>query len=226
MTTAAPTTPTWTGLRALALLVVVAGGIAVALTIGVPPLDQIRGWVRGAGWAAPALFALLYAGLTLTPTPATITSITAGVLFGLPVGIAVVITGAVTGAALGFAIARVLGRDAVRRVDSRHLQRLDTLLRRRGLLAVIGIRLVPVLPFAAVNYACGLSALRPRDYLLGTAVGILPGATAYVAIGAYGSTPGSIPFLLAVAGVAVLTVVAVVTVGRSRRRERGYSIDA
>jgi hypothetical protein len=38
----------------------------------------------------------------------------------------------------------------------------------------IGVRLVPVLPFAAVSSACGLSALRPRDYLLGTTVGILP----------------------------------------------------
>jgi uncharacterized membrane protein YdjX (TVP38/TMEM64 family) len=47
----------------------------------------------------------------------------------------------------------------------------------------IGVRLVPVLPFAAVSYACGLSALRPRDYLLGTTVGILPAATAFAAIG-------------------------------------------
>jgi uncharacterized membrane protein YdjX (TVP38/TMEM64 family) len=224
MTTGATSTrPTSTFIRALALLVVVAGGIAVALIIGVPPLDEIRAWVGGAGWTAPVLFAVLYAGLTLTPAPATITSITAGVLFGLPVGIVVVMTGAVAGAALGFAIARVLGRDAVTRFDNLQRQRLDALLRRRGLVAVIGIRLVPLLPFAAVNYACGLSALRPRDYLLGTAVGILPSATAYVAIGAYGATPGSTPFLLAVSGVAVLTVAGVIAVRRRRKGEAAPS---
>jgi len=123
----------------------------------------------------------------------------------------------VAGAAVGFALARSLGRDAVTRVDSRQLARLDALLRRRGLVAVIGVRLVPVLPFVAVNYACGLSALRPRDHLLGTTVGILPAATAFVAIGAFGTAPGSTAFLLAVAGLAVLTVTGLVSVGRRRR---------
>jgi uncharacterized membrane protein YdjX (TVP38/TMEM64 family) len=142
------------------------------------------------------------------------------VLFGLPLGLLVVLAGAVTGSAVGFGLARVLGRDAVRALDSQQLQRLDGLLRRRGLIAVIGIRLVP-LPFAAVSYACGLSALRLRDYLLGTAVGILPGATAYVTVGAFGATPGSVPFLLAVAGVAALTLVGAALVRRSRRTTSG-----
>lgn len=208
-------------IRPLALLVAVAAGIAVALTIGIPSVDQIQAWVGRAGWAAPVLFAVTYAALTLTPTPATVTSVAAGVLFGLPVGLAVVLAGAVTGSAAGFALARSLGRDTVAKVDSRQLARLDALLVRRGLIAVIGVRLVPVLPFAAVNYACGLTALRPRDYLLGTTVGILPAATAYVTIGAFGAAPGSTPFLLAVAGVAGLTVIGLISVDRHRRENIG-----
>ena len=206
--------------RPLALLAVVATGVAVALAVGVPSIEEVRAAVGSAGSAAPVLYALLYAALALTPTPATLTSITAGVLFGLPLGLLVVLAGAVTGSAVGFGLARVLGRDAVRALDSRQLQRLDGLLRRRGVVAVIGIRLVP-LPFAAVNYACGLSALRLRDYLLGTAVGILPGATAYVSVGAYGATPVSAPFLLAVTGVATLTLVGAALVRRSRRTTPG-----
>ena len=206
--------------RPLALLAVVATGVAAALAVGVPSIDEVRATVDSAGSGAPVLYVLLYAALTLTPTPATLTSITAGVLFGLPLGLLVVLSGAVTGSAVGFGLARVLGRDAVRALDSQQLQRLDGLLRRRGLVAVIGIRLVP-LPFAAVNYACGLSALRLRDYLLGTAVGILPGATAYVTVGAFGATPGSAPFLLAVAGVAALTLVGAALVRRSRRTTPG-----
>jgi uncharacterized membrane protein YdjX (TVP38/TMEM64 family) len=206
--------------RPLALLAVVATGVVAALAVGVPSIEEVRATVDSAGSAAPVLFALLYAALTLTPTPATLTSITAGVLFGLPLGLLVVLAGAVTGSAVGFGLARVLGRDAVRALDSQQLQRLDGLLRRRGLIAVIGIRLVP-LPFAAVNYACGLSALRLRDYLLGTAVGILPGATAYVTVGAFGATPDSVPFLLAVVGVAALTLVGAALVRRSRRTTPG-----
>jgi uncharacterized membrane protein YdjX (TVP38/TMEM64 family) len=206
--------------RPLVLLAVVATGVAVALAVGVQPIEEIRATVDSVGSGAPVLYVLLYAALTLTPTPATLTSITAGVLFGLPLGLLVVLAGALTGSAVGFGLARGLGRDAVRALDSRQLQRLDGLLRRRGLVAVIGIRLVP-LPFAAVNYACGLSALRLRDYLLGTAVGIMPGATAYVSVGAFGATPDSTPFLLAVAGVAALTVVGAALVRRSRRTAPG-----
>jgi uncharacterized membrane protein YdjX (TVP38/TMEM64 family) len=82
---------------------------------------------------------------------------------------------------------------------------------------VIGTRLVPLLPFTTLNYAYGLSAVRFRDYVLGTAV-ILAGATAYVTIGAYGATPGSVPFLLAAGGLAVLLAVAGALVARRRRR--------
>lgn len=203
-------------IRPLLLLAVIATGVAVAYTVGIPPIEEIRIWVDRAGWAAPALFAAIYAALTLTPALATVLSIAAGVLFGLPVGLTVVMVGATVGAAAGFALARVLGRDAVARIDSERRQRLDALLRRHGLLAVIGVRLVPLLPFAALNYACGLSAVRPRDYLLGTAVGILPAATAFVTIGAFGTTPGSLPFLLAVGGLLVLVVTGAVVLRRRR----------
>lgn len=205
-------------IKPLLLLVVVAGGVAVALTVGIPPIEDIRAWVADAGWAGPVLYAALYAALTLTPAPATVISITAGVLFGLPTGLAVVMAGAVTGAIIAFSLSRVLGRGAVERVDSDRLRRLDALLRRRGLLAVIGVRLVPLLPFTPLNYACGLSAVRPRDYVVGTAVGILPGATAYVTIGAYGATPGSVPFLVALGGLGVLAVAGAVVARRRRQR--------
>jgi uncharacterized membrane protein YdjX (TVP38/TMEM64 family) len=202
------------------LLALVAGGVVVASAVGVPPLDQIRSWIDTAGWAAPLLYAALYAALTLTPAPATVLSVGAGLLFGIATGLAVVMGAALTGATVAFALARWLGRDAVARIDNARLHRLDGLLRRRGLLAVIGIRLVP-LPFGTVNYASGLTAVRARDYVLGTAIGILPGATALVTIGAYGATPGSLPFVLAVAGLAVLAVGGLIAVRRGRAAPAG-----
>jgi uncharacterized membrane protein YdjX (TVP38/TMEM64 family) len=202
------------------LLALVAGGVVVASAVGVPPLDQIRSWIDTAGWAAPLLYAALYAALTLTPAPATVLSVGAGLLFGIATGLAVVMGAALTGATVAFALARWLGRDAVARIDNARLHRLDGLLRRRGLLAVIGIRLVP-LPFGTVNYASGLTAVRARDYVLGTAIGILPGATALVTIGAYGATPGSLPFVLAVIGLAVLAVGALVAARRGRAAPAG-----
>ncbi|WP_219413699.1 TVP38/TMEM64 family protein [Pseudonocardia nigra] len=207
--------------RPLILLAVVVAGVAVALTVDLPTVDAVRADVAAAGWAGPVLYAGVYTALSLTPAPTTVLSVGAGVLFGLATGLTVVMAGALAGAVAGFGLARVLGRAAVERVDSRRLRALDALLRRRGLLAVIGTRLVPLLPFTTLNYAYGLSAVRFRDYVLGTAVGILPGATAYVTIGAYGATPGSVPFLLAVGGLAVLAVAGALVARRRRRATAG-----
>jgi len=199
--------------RLLVLLLVLAGGAVIVATVGVPPVEEIRGWAQHAGWAGPLLLAALYAALSLTPAPIVVLSIGAGVLFGLPVGAGSVMVGAVAAAAIGFGLSRSLGRSTVEQFGGQRLARLDGLLRRRGLLAVIAVRLVPLVPFTALNYACGLTAVGTRDYLLGTALGIVPGVAAYVTIGAYGATPGSAPFPIALGGLAVLAILGIV-VGR------------
>ncbi len=207
-------------LRPVLLVAVVAVAVAVALTVGVPPIGQVRAWVGAAGWAGPALYAALYAALSLTPVPATVLSVGGGVLFGLVVGVPVVVAGALTGAGAGFALARYLGRSTAEDLGGARLVRLDALLRRHGLPAMIGIRLVPIVPFAILNAACGLTAVRARDYLLGTALGMLPGVIAFAAIGAYGSEPTSVPFLLAVGGLMVLLGGGAVVARRRRVADR------
>ena len=202
--------------RPALLGVLVVAAVVVALVVGVPPIAEIRAAVAGAGWAGPVLFAALYAGLSLTPVPATVLTVAAGVLFGWTVGVPVAMTGAFTGAAVGFLLARHLGRSALDGVGGERLARLDDLLRRRGLLAVTAVRMVPVLPFAVINMVCGLSALRTRDYLVGTGVGMLPAVTAFVGIGAYGTEPGSLPFLVSAGGL-VLLVVSGAVLARRRR---------
>lgn len=202
--------------RPVLLGAIVVAAVVVALVVGVPPPGEIRNLVAAAGWAGPVLFAAVYAGLSLTPVPATVLSVGAGVLFGFPLGVPVVMAGAFTGAAVGFLLARHLGRATLRGVGGDRLARLDDLLRRRGLLAVLAVRMVPVLPFAVINMACGLSALRTRDYLVGSALGMLPAVTAFVGIGAYGAEPGSVPFLVSAGGLAVLLVGGTVLARRRR----------
>lgn len=208
----------WVRPALLGLLVV--AGVVVALTVDLPQVAEIRAWVRGAGWAAPVVYALGFALVSLTPAPATVLTVGAGALFGWTVGLPVALVGALGGAYTGFGLARLLGRDAVQGVVGRRMARLDSALRRRGLLAVVFLRLVPTGPFAMVNTACGLSAVRTRDYLLGTAVGMLPGIGCFVAVGAFGVTPWSTPFLVAVLGLAALVVGGVLLGGRRARGDR------
>jgi uncharacterized membrane protein YdjX (TVP38/TMEM64 family) len=190
--------------RPALLVALIAGGAIVAATVGVPPLTEIQAWVAAAGWAGPVLYASIFAVASLTPGPATLLTVGAGVLFGWSLGVPVALAGSLTAATIGFTLARVLGRATVRGLAGERLERIDAALRRRGVLAVIGIRLVPLAPFAMVNTACGLSGVRTRDYLLGTLVGLVPGTVTFVAVGAFGTSPGSIPFLITAVGLVLL----------------------
>lgn len=203
-------------LRLVTFGVVLAATTAAAVLVGLPEPDQLRADIAAAGPAAPVLFGLIYALVTLAPLPKNVLAAIGGLLFGFATGAALVWGGAILGALAAYGLGRVLGRDAVERLTGTRVARVDALLRRRGLLAILGVRLVPVLPFTAINYTAGLTAVRTRDYVLGTALGIIPGTLAYVAVGAYGTSPGSWPFIIAVVALIALTAGGTVAARRHR----------
>ncbi|WP_256714196.1 TVP38/TMEM64 family protein [Microbacterium sp. RU33B] len=197
--------------------------VALAATVGflLAPTDVevIRAAAAEWGWAGALVFLVGYAALTLTPVPKNLLGIAAGVVWGFWVALVLVYVGALLGAAASFVIGRALGREAVERLTGARVARLDEVLARRGFLAVLGARLIPVIPFTLINYGAGLTAVRRRDYALGTAIGILPGSAAYVALGAYGFELGP-PFWIALAAIGVLSIAGIVVgaVVRSRRQ--------
>lgn len=207
--------------RPALLVLLVAVGSAVLLVTGWPTVDGVRAMTAGAGWLAPVLFTLLFTAFTLVPAPATLMGIAAGVLFGLPMGLATTMVAVAAGALIGFGLSRSLGRELIAGLGNARIHRLDERLRRGGLWTVAGGRLLPVIPYPVLSYACGLTSIRLRDYLVGSLVGVLPSAVAFVTIGAYGGDPSSVPFLLAVAGLAVLTGGALVA---KRRRPRAVPV--
>lgn len=195
-------------IKAAVLALLIGGGIALALTTELPDPAALRDQVTAAGAWGVVAFIAVYAVATLTPFPASALTIASGLLFGLVVGAAVVVFAATLGAWVAFLLARSLGRDGVSRIRWARITALDAMLERRGLVSVLLVRLVPLFPFMAVNYAAGLSAVRQRDYLLGTAVGIVPATIGYTALGAYGTSPLSWPFAAAVLAVVIVSVVA------------------
>jgi uncharacterized membrane protein YdjX (TVP38/TMEM64 family) len=204
-------------LRLALLGALLTGLLAAVLVTGVPDADDVRADVAALGTPAPAAFVLLYAGLTLLPVPRNVLSAAAGLLFGLGQGVLLALPGALLGAVAGFGLGRLLGREAVERFSGRRVARLDALLAGQGLVAVLVARLVPVLPFTGTNYAAGLTAVRFRDFAVGTAVGIGPGTVAYVALGAYGTSPTSWPFLVAVGALLLLSLGGAWLTARRRR---------
>ncbi len=193
-----------TAIKLVAVVGLVIAFVAVASTVDLPDPQTIRDRVAMAGWWGVGLFVVLYAVLSATPFPASTLTIASGLLFGLPVGATVVIVAATAGAYIGYWAARGLGRGPVSRSEWTRLRKLDALLGRRGLVSVLIVRVIPF-PFALVNYAAGVSAIGQRDYLIGTALGIVPATVGFTALGAYGTSPLSWPFAIAV--VAVLAII-------------------
>ncbi|MCZ2402527.1 TVP38/TMEM64 family protein [Paenarthrobacter sp. Z7-10] len=208
--------------RVAILLVVVAAVTVIALVFPLPSVTEIRGRFGTSGWWGPVAFILSYAILTLAPVPKSVLSVAAGLVFGLAGGLAIVFSAAILGAAAAFWLGRWLGREAVEKFTGARVEKVDRLLRRRGLVAVIGVRLVPVLPFTAINYAAGLTSIRWWPYFLGTAIGILPGTVSFVTLGAFGLQPGwELDVALGTLGVLTLAGVVVAV----QRRRTGESTD-
>jgi len=172
--------------RGLLLLAVVLAVTVVVAVVGVPDRGQLEERFDGTGVPGAAVFVLAYAGLSLAPLPKAVLSVAGGVLFGFVGGVLLVLLASVLGAVTAFSLARRLGRDAVERLAGQRLARVDALVRDRGVATMIGLRLVPLVPFTALNYGAGLSAMSLRAFLVGTGIGIVPGTLSYVALGAYG----------------------------------------
>ena len=89
------------------------------------------------------------------------------------------VIGATIGATLAYLIGRLLGREFVEQLFGGRFAAFDQRIREHGFTGLLVIRLLPIFPFNAVNFGCGLTGIRLRDYVLATAIGIVPGTFVY-----------------------------------------------
>lgn len=197
-------------------------------------LGEFQQWVQGIGPLGWVLYALVYAVCVVFFVPASVLTLGAGAIYGLRVGVLVVLVGAGLGATLAFLLARTLLRERVEKMTSGNARfaALDRAIGREGARIVFLVRLAPVFPFTWLNYAFGLTGVRPLGYCLATFIGMIPGTIAYVWIGAAaaGAASGAdtAQTVVNVVG-AVATLVVTIFVARVARkaiREAGVEEDA
>ncbi len=145
-------------------------------------LDVIA-YLRASTWA-PILFVILYTVAVALALPGTILTLTGGAVFGFWGGVLFNSIGANLGANLAFLLSRVLGRDGIRRLlrgenIQKHMDRLDEVAEKHGFKGLLVLRLIPAVPFNALNYGPGLTAMSWKAYAGATVVGILPGTAVY-----------------------------------------------
>jgi len=141
-------------------------------------LAELAADVRHSAWG-PFVFVIVYVLVCVFAGPAGLLTMLSGAVFGFAQGLLLTWIGANLGAAAAFGIARSLGRGPVERRAGKWLAWLDERVRDYGFLTILYSRLLWI-PFTPVNYAAGVTAVRFRDFMLGTALGILPASSVLV----------------------------------------------
>ena len=187
--------------RLIVLAIVVVAATVIAFILQ-PSQEDLEATFGRDGVTGPLLYAAAYAILTVFFVPGTPLTLAAGALYGVGGGFAVSMLGASLGAIGAFWVARRSAGDALERGGGERVSAIERRLSGKGLYALLALRLLPVVPFNALNYAAGVSTIETRDYILATVLGIAPGALAYTALGAGLDDPASPLFI----GAAVLAI--------------------
>ena len=191
-------------------------------------LSAALGWMashRESSWLA---FIALYVLATVCMVPGLILTLAAGAIFGLLRGVVLVSAASVLGASAAFFIGRTVARGWTQRriAGWPRFRALDGALAARGFWIVLLTRLSPLFPFNVLNYAYGVTTVRPRDYIAASWLGMLPGTVVYVYAGsaaanlaqalAGGAQVGRSGALLLVLGLAATVAVAVLVTRLAR----------
>jgi uncharacterized membrane protein YdjX (TVP38/TMEM64 family) len=147
--------------------------------------DRITGWAEQVGghWWAPIIVLLAYTPACITMFPRPLITLFAVVAFGPWLGFLYAMLGIQVAAWLTYVAGQRLNRGTVRRLAGRKLNAIIDVLRRRGLIAMTALRLVPLAPFAVEGIVAGAVRIKLWHFLVGTALGILPGTLAATVFG-------------------------------------------
>ena len=129
-------------------------------------------------------FFLAYVAVTAASLPgAAIMTLAAGALFGLVGGTILVSFASTIGATLAFLSSRYVLRDTVEARFGERLKAINSGLERDGPFYLFTLRMIPYIPFFAVNLVMGLTRIRTLTYVWVSQIGMLLGTIVYVNAG-------------------------------------------
>lgn len=166
--------------RALAVSFVLFGGVGLVFLFGAQVLGfdgeaAVETWLESTRgpWSLPVAV-LAFAVLAFIGVPQFVLIAAAVVAFGPITGFAYSWIGTMVSALVGFYIGRAAGARVLEQFSGESLRRFMKLVGRNGFFASLIVRLVPSAPFIVVNMAAGVTPMRVRHFVAGTAIGIIP----------------------------------------------------
>jgi uncharacterized membrane protein YdjX (TVP38/TMEM64 family) len=137
-------------------------------------VEALGNFLGTAGFWAPLVFMLIYAGGVCLFLPGTLLTGLGAAIFGAYWGFVYVWFGAMAGSSIAFWIGRTLGREFAASLIGNRLKKYDDAIERNGFATVLYLRLV-YFPFTPMNFGMGLTKVHFRDYFFGTGLGIIVG---------------------------------------------------
>ena len=133
---------------------------------------------------AVAVFVLIYIlAVTFSIPGAVWFSIAGGFVFSAGPATVFIVFAATVGATLVFLLARYVLGDMLRRKAGSAIERMRDGFQENALSYMLVLRLVPLFPFFLVNLVPAFLNVPLRIYVIGTALGIIPGAFVYAWVG-------------------------------------------
>lgn len=177
-----------------AVLVLFVAAIAALLSSGVQDFfsfDALRenrqgllDYVAANQVMAVAVFMVIYiTAVTFSLPGAVWLSISGGFVFSAGPATVYIVTAATIGATLVFLIARYVLGDTLRDKAGGAVERMRAGFQENAFNYLLVLRLVPLFPFFIVNLVPAFLDVPLRTYVLGTALGIIPGAFVFALVG-------------------------------------------
>jgi uncharacterized membrane protein YdjX (TVP38/TMEM64 family) len=154
----------------------------------------------------PIIFMLLYAVGPSFLVPGAVMTIAGGLAFGTLWGSVYSLLGADIGAIVAFGAGRWLGKGFVERIVGERFHEVLRKIARHGFQIIFYLRMVPVIPYNALNLLAGASPITFRDYFWASMIGMVPGTILFAFLGDALWHPLSPKFFLAILliGISVL----------------------
>lgn len=181
--------------------------------------------MRDSPWA-PVIIVVCFIIGAFAMLPMTLLVIVTAMAFNTQLAFIYSYLGVMSAALATYAAGQWLGHDAMRRIAKSRLDKINRYLEKRGVLTMVILSVFPIAPFTIVNMAAGASRIHLRDYLIGSAIGLLPGTLIavllkYQVYSAWKQPSGTnIGFMAAI--VAIVIVLLLLLRGRIRERLDGY----
>jgi uncharacterized membrane protein YdjX (TVP38/TMEM64 family) len=145
--------------------------------------EQVKREVVQWGIWGPIVYMLAYAVGPSFLVPGAVMTIAAGLAFGTGWGSVYSLIGADVGAIVAFGAGRWLGKSFVERVVGERFHEVLHKIARHGFQIIFYLRMVPVIPYNALNLLAGASPITFKDYFWASMIGMVPGTILFAFLG-------------------------------------------